>query len=103
MGLSNLEKRRLRGDLLALCSFLGRGSGEGGADLFSLESSDRMCGNGSKLCQGGSDSPLGSEFFMDRVVKPDDALSLSVCKGNLERPLNNLLYLWVSPEVKQWG
>ena len=49
---SNLEWRRLRGDLLALCSFLRRSCGEGGAELFSLGSSDRMHGNGSNLCQG---------------------------------------------------
>lgn len=41
-----LDKRRLRGNLIALYSFLGRGSGEGGDDLFSLGSSDGMCGNG---------------------------------------------------------
>jgi len=38
LGLSNLEKRRPKGDLIALSSFLRRGSGGGGAELFSLGS-----------------------------------------------------------------
>ncbi|KAK4820681.1 hypothetical protein QYF61_003601 [Mycteria americana] len=44
LGLSSLEERRLRGNLIALCSFLRRGSGEGGADLFSGVSHDIMLG-----------------------------------------------------------
>lgn len=50
-GLSSLEKRRLRGHLLALYSFLGSGSGDGGPDLSSLGCDDRMCGNGQTLEQ----------------------------------------------------
>ena len=40
-GLVWFGERSLRDDLIALYSFLRRGRGEGGADLFSLVSSDR--------------------------------------------------------------
>lgn len=43
-GLSGLEKRRLRGHHFAFYIFLRRGSGEGSAELFSLEFSDRCQG-----------------------------------------------------------
>jgi len=94
LGLSGLEKRRLMGDLIALYCFLRRGSGEGGAELFSLVSGDRMCGNCSKLHQKSFRLDITVRFVKHWNRLPREVVNtprLSVFKRHLDNVLNNLL------------
>lgn len=50
-------------------SFLRRGKGERGAELFSLGSTDRTCGNGSKLNQGSQKMDIRMHFATQRMFK----------------------------------
>ena len=95
----SLEKRRLRGDLIADFQYLKGAYKQEGSQLFERVDNSRTRGGGFKLKEGRFIMDVRGKFFTERVVRcwnrlpivSVDALSLGVFKARLDGSLGSLV------------
>ena len=100
----SLEKRRLRGDLIAAFQYLKEACRKDRENLFSRTCCNRRRSNGLKLRETGLRLDIRKKFFTMRVVKhwrrlPREivkAPSLETFKARLDGALSNLVWLKMS-------
>jgi len=105
LGLFSLEKRGLRGDLIAAFQYLKGAYRKDGDRIFSRACSDRTRGNGFNLKEGKFRLAIQKKYFALRVVKllhrlpreVVDASSPERFKARLDGALRNLVWLKMSP------
>jgi len=99
LGLFNLEKTRLRGDLISAFQYLKGAYRKDGDGHFTRVCSDRTRGNGCKLKEGRFKLDIRKKFFTIRVVRhwkrlpreAVDAPSLAVFKARLDGALSKVV------------